>query len=240
VQVVRDVTREREADTLKDQIISLVSHELRTPLGHIKGFASSLLEPDVDWDEATQRDFITEIDREADRLAALVSDLLDMSKIESAGASSLEKGRVRPAELVRQALASVAKVMSDHVVANEVPEDLPEIVVDGPQIERVIGNLVENAAKYSDPGTHIRVSCQIAGDEATFCVQDQGPGIPEEFRDQIFEKFFRIKSGRPRTPGTGLGLSICKGIIEAHGGRIWLESREGKGSTFCFRLPAGG
>ena len=240
VQVVRDISREREAETLKDQIISLVSHELRTPLGHIKGFASSLLDPEVTWDEATQKDFISEIDHEADRLAALVSDLLDMSKIESAGAASLEKGRVRPADVVRQALASVSKVSLDHMLANEVAEELPEIVVDGPQIERVIGNLIENAAKYSDPGTNILISARIENGEATFCVQDQGPGIPEEYRGQIFEKFFRIKAGHPRTPGTGLGLPICKGIVEAHGGRIWVETEEGKGSTFCFALPVNG
>ncbi|MHB8617988.1 MAG: GAF domain-containing sensor histidine kinase [Chloroflexota bacterium] len=238
VQVVRDISREREAETLKDQIISLVSHELRTPLGHIKGFASSLLDTEVEWDEATQRDFISEIDREADRLAELVSDLLDMSKIEWAGAASLEKGRVHPADLVRQALASVSKVTIDHAVSNEVAEDLPEIVVDGPQIERVIGNLVENAAKYSDPGTKIQVSAGLDGGQTVFRVQDQGPGIPAEYRDQIFEKFFRIKAGRPRTPGTGLGLPICKGVVEAHGGRIWLETAEGKGSRFCFSLPA--
>jgi PAS domain S-box-containing protein len=239
VQVVRDISREREAETLKDQIISLVSHELRTPLGHIKGFASSLLDPEVQWDEATQKDFIAEIDHEADRLAALVSDLLDMSKIESAGAASLEKGRVRPADLVRQALASVSKVTSDHAVSSTVTEDLPDIVVDGPQIERVVGNLVENAGKYSDPGTKIDVSAWIEQGQVTFCVQDEGPGIPDEYLDQIFEKFFRIKAGRPRTPGTGLGLPICKGIVEAHGGRIWVETEEGRGSKFCFSLPAG-
>jgi PAS domain S-box-containing protein len=237
VQVVRDVSRERDAETLKDQIISLVSHELRTPLGHIKGFASSLLEQDVEWDAATQRDFITEIDREADRLAALVSDLLDMSKIESAGGGFLEKALVRPAEIVKQALQAVANITADHVVVNEVGEDLPAIMADGPQIERVIANLAENAGKYSDPGTEIRVSAALADGQVTFCVRDQGPGIPEEYREQIFEKFFRIKSGRPRTPGTGLGLPICRGIVEAHGGRVWLESEEGRGSTFCFSLP---
>jgi PAS domain S-box-containing protein len=239
VQVVRDISREREAETLKDQIISLVSHELRTPLGHIKGFASSLLDPEVQWDEATQKDFITEIDHEADRLAALVSDLLDMSKIESAGAASLEKGRVRPADLVRQALASVSTVTSDHAVSSTVAEDLPDIVVDGPQIERVVGNLVENAGKYSDPGTKIEVSAWMEQGRLTFCIQDEGPGIPAEYLDQIFEKFFRIKTGRPRTPGTGLGLPICKGIVEAHGGRIWVDTEEGGGSKFCFSLPVG-
>jgi signal transduction histidine kinase len=125
-------------------------------------------------------------------------------------------------------------------VVSDAPEDLPDIVVDGPQIERVLGNLVENAGKYSDPGTEIRVSVQLENRVAIFRVQDHGPGIPEEYRDQIFEKFFRIKSGRPRTPGTGLGLPICRGVIDAHGGRIWLESEDGKGATFCFSLPADG
>jgi len=210
---------------------------LRTPLGHIKGFASSLLEPDVEWDEATQRDFISEIDKEADRLATLVTDLLDMSRIESVGAALLERGRVKPADIVAQALATVSRATADHVVVNEVGADLSDILVDGPQIERVIGNLVENAAKYSDPGTPIRVFAGMGPAEVTFGVEDHGPGILEEYRDQIFEKFFRIKGGRPRTPGTGLGLPICRGIVEAHGGRIWLETAEGQGSTFLFSLP---
>jgi len=236
VVLVRDISREREAEELKDRIISLVSHELRTPIGHIKGFASSLLERDVRWDSATQQDFISEIDREADRLATLVTDLLDMSKIES-GSDFLQKDTHHPADIVRQALAAVEKMTGGHTVVNEVGDDLLVLIVDGSAIERVVSNLVENAAKYSEPGTEIRVTGQRLGPDLQICVADQGPGVPFEYRDKIFERFFRIKTGRPSTPGTGLGLPICRGIVEAHGGRLWLESAEGRGSRFCFTLP---
>lgn len=236
VEVIRDVTREREAEELKDRIISLVSHELRTPIGHIKGFASSLLEADVTWDEATQRDFITEIDREADRLAELVTDLLDMSKIES-GKDFLERGWRQPAVIVEQALKTVERLTAEHIVVTDMQPDLPTVLADGTQLERVIGNLVENAAKYTDRGTEIRVSVWHGDSHLEFCVADRGPGIPAEYRDRVFERFFRIKTGAAPKPGTGLGLPICRGIVEAHGGQLWFEERDGGGSCFRFRIP---
>ncbi|MDE3076472.1 MAG: PAS domain S-box protein [Chloroflexota bacterium] len=240
VQVIRDITREREADELKDHIISLVSHELRTPLAHIKGFASSLIDRDVTWDAATQRDFIVEIDREADRLTALVADLLDMSKIEAAGSDYLEKIRSRPEIIAEQSLKAVEAATAGHNVINHVPADLPDILADAVHLQRVIGNLVENAAKYSEPGTPVRLSAKRRGDELVWAVEDEGPGVPMAYRDRIFDKFFRIKTGRPRPPGTGLGLPICKGIVQAHGGRIWLENAEPRGSRFCFTTPLAG
>ncbi|MDE3077807.1 MAG: PAS domain S-box protein, partial [Chloroflexota bacterium] len=206
VQVIRDITREREADELKDHIISLVSHELRTPLAHIKGFASSLIDRDVSWDVATQRDFITEIDREADRLTALVADLLDMSKIEAAGSDYLEKIPSRPEIIAAQSLKTVEAMTADHTVINQIPADLPDILADAAHLQRVIGNLVENAAKYSEPGTRIRLSAHCVGEELVWAVEDEGPGVPAVYRERIFDKFFRIKTGRPRPPGTGLGL----------------------------------
>jgi PAS domain S-box-containing protein len=236
VEVIRDITRQREAEELKDRIISLVSHELRTPIGHIKGFASSLLEPDVSWDEATQRDFIAEIDREADRLAELVTDLLDMSKIES-GKEFLQRDWRQPAAIVEQALKAVERLTSNHVILTDLEADLPPIFADGAQLERVIGNLVENAAKYTDPGTEIQVSVWRGDGRLEACVADRGPGIPAEFRDRVFERFFRIKTGAAPKPGTGLGLPICRGIVEAHGGRLWLEEREWGGACFRFSIP---
>src|SRR5262249_11492249 len=155
---------------------------------------------------------------------------------ESVGAALLERGYVNPEDIVLQALATTSKAANDHVVVNEV-RGLGDILVDGPQIERVVSNLVENAAKYSDPGTRIRVFAAMDAESITFGVEDQGPGIPPEYREQIFEKFFRIKGGRPRTPGTGLGLPICRGIVEAHGGRLWVETQGGRGSAFLFSLP---
>jgi signal transduction histidine kinase len=237
VQVIRDVTREREAEELKDRIISLVSHELRTPIGHIKGFASSLLEEDVTWDAETQHDFIVEIDHEADRLAALVSDLLDMSKIES-GKDFLEIAYHSPRAIVDGSLKAAERFTRDHPVTVDVDPDLPDIAVDAGQLERVLCNLVENAAKYTEPNTEITVDAVRSGEALEFGVSDRGPGIPLEYRDRIFERFFRVKTGTGgRKPGTGLGLPICRGIVEAHGGKLWYESNPGGGSRFRFRIP---
>ena len=236
VQVVRDISREREVEELKNQIISLVSHELRTPIGHIKGFSSSLLDPEVQWDAATQLDFITEIDHEADRLSALVRDLLDMSKIES-GTAVGERVDVSPAAVTRQGLKDVEAVTSQHRINNRVVDDLPDVYGDASQLERVIGNLVENAAKYSPPDSEIRIDAHVADGAVQWSVSDQGPGVPPEYRQRIFEKFVRVRSGASRTPGTGLGLPICRGIVEAHGGKLWLESPAGGGSRFRFTIP---
>ncbi|HUZ76618.1 MAG TPA: PAS domain S-box protein [Chloroflexota bacterium] len=236
VQVIRDISREREIEELKNQIISLVSHELRTPIGHIKGFSSSLLDPEVEWDAATQRDFITEIDREADRLSALVRDLLDMSKIES-GTAVGEKVAVSPAAVTRQALKDVENATAQHRLLDCVSDELPYVLGDAGQLERVIGNLIENAAKYSPAGTEIRIDARLADGMIQWSISDQGPGVPVEYRQRIFEKFVRIRTAAQRVPGTGLGLPICKGIVEAHGGKLWLDSPPQPGSRFSFTIP---
>lgn len=236
VEVVRDVSRERAGETLKDHIISLVSHELRTPIGHIKGFASSLLEPDVDWDAKTQRDFIAEIDREADRLASLVRDLLEISKIE-AGTAVAAAVPVKPVAVTQQALKDVQAATAHHHVVTDVPDDLPPVLADAGQLERVVGNLVENAAKYCDPETEIRIEARATADVVNWNVTDQGPGIPPGYRDSIFDKFVRVRTEGSRKPGTGLGLAICRGIVEAHGGHLWLESPPEGGSRFVFSIP---
>lgn len=236
VEVIRDISREREIEELKNQIISMVSHELRTPIAHIKGFSSSLLDQEVQWDAETQLDFITEIDREADRLSALVRDLLDMSKIES-GTALGERVEVSPAAVTRQALKDVEAVTGEHRVLNLVSEELPDVLGDAGQLERVVGNLVENAAKYSPSGTEIRVEAEPAEGAIQWSVTDQGPGVPVEYRQRIFEKFVRIRVGTERIPGTGLGLPICQGIVEAHGGKLRLESPPEGGSRFSFTIP---
>ncbi len=234
--VERERTR-REVDALKSGIISMVSHELRTPITHIKGFASSLLDQEIKWDEKTKLDFIQEIDREADRLSELVSDILAMSRIESGEASLLEKSLHEPATLIKQAVASTSLATAEHVLLTNVPPDLPQILVDGSQIERVLINLIENAAKYSDAGTQILVAAQARDMGCEFSVTDHGRGISEEHRERVFEKFFRIRSEHAFKPGTGLGLAICKGIVEAHGGHIWVEAPAEGGSHFAFWLP---
>jgi K+-sensing histidine kinase KdpD len=224
---------------VRDEILAATSHELRTPLGHIKGFVSTLRQPDVEWDEATRRDFLAETEREADRLARLVDDLLDMSRIESGGLDRSQRARVRPWALVAGALARVGDLAAAHRLEVAVPDDLPPVLADAAQLELVLKNLLENAAKYSSPGTRIRVSGARAGGEVRLAVEDEGLGIPPEHLERVFERFFRVTgAGLPAQPGTGLGLAISRGIVRAHGGRVWAENRPEGGARFVVALPA--
>ncbi len=236
VEICRDVSHLRAAEELRNNIISLVSHELRTPLFHIKGFASSLLQPDVEWDEETRNDFIRTIDQEADRLTRLVSDLLDMSRLES-GKATLEPTDVSVGQLIRGGIRRAQPFLRDHKVEAEPSLDALVAHVDVFHVERVLENLLENAAKYSPAGTAITVSASRKRGVVEVVVKDQGEGIPLEERERVFERFVRLgeRSGRP--PGTGLGLSICKAIVEAHGGRIWVDGLEGKGAELHFTIP---
>lgn len=236
VQLVRDVDDERQVEELKNQVISLVSHELRTPIANIKGFSSSLLQEGIEFDAATWRDFVSEIDHEVDRLGALVQDLLDMSKIE-AGTIVLNAQPVSPAEITTEVLRGVGKIAAKHELVSTVVDALPRVMVDVSQVERVLGNLIENAVKYSPPGTRIEIGAATIDASVAWSVRDHGPGVPLEYRERIFEKFVRAPVAGTRIPGTGLGLPICKGIVEAHGGRLWLESTEGGGSRFVFTVP---
>ncbi|MEE8443609.1 MAG: ATP-binding protein [Dehalococcoidia bacterium] len=237
VETCRDISERKEVDDLRDSIISHVSHELRTPLSHIKGFASSLLQPDVEWDDETRNDFVRTIDREADRLSRLVTDLLDMSRLES-GRSVMNPEAIEPARMVQSTIDRVAAFFQQHVIETDITSDMPLVAVDAGQAERVLENLLENAAKYSAAGSRIVVSAQVESSYLRIGVHDQGVGVPDGEHERIFEKFVRLEQDRAfRSPGTGLGLSICKAIVEAHGGRIWLESNTGGGSIFYFTLP---
>ncbi len=228
----------QEALRLRDDFLAVLSHELRTPLSHIKGFASTLLQPDVAWDAETQRDFLTEIEREAVRLGRLIGDLLDVSRIESGGLDAGERAAVQPLALVTAGLARVAGAVGARPLQVDVPADLPSVVVDAAQLEHVLANLLENAAKYSPPDGAIRLAGAVVAGELELCVEDEGPGIPAENLERVFEKFFRARSTeRSGIPGTGLGLAICRGIVEAHGGRIWAENRPAGGAAFRFTLP---
>jgi len=237
VETCRDISERKEVDELRDSIISHVSHELRTPLSHIKGFASSLLQPDVKWDDETRLDFIRTIDKEADRLSRLVSDLLDMSRLES-GRVTMSPEAVEPVQMIQVAIERTATFLQEHIVETDLPSDLPHVAVDASQTERVLRNLLENSAKYSPVGSQITVSARVEDAYLRIGVYDQGIGVPEGERERIFEKFVRLEQVHAfRSPGTGLGLSICKAVVEAHGGRIWMEDNPGGGSIFCLTLP---
>lgn len=230
----------RESDQLKSALLSSVSHDLRTPLAGIKAAASSLLQDDVHWSEEDRRAFALDIDSEADRLTRLVSNLLDLSRIE-AGAISPVKEWEDLGDLIHRVVHRLQPRLDDHPVLLDVPENAPPVQLDAVQIEQVLTNLIENAVKYSLPGTPIRVRADVrdgpAGREALIAVSDEGPGIPVLERDRIFDKFYRLSGAARRAGGTGMGLAIVKGLVDAHGGRVSVENAPGHGSTFIVTLP---
>ena len=233
---LRDVTQERTADAMKSQLLSTVSHELRTPLASIKGFATTLLRQDVKWDEATQRDFLRIIEDESDRLTEIIDNLLDMSQIE-AGALRITKEPAQIRQLIREVVDEMRMRTESHYFVVDLPAEMPEVMMDPRRIRQVLTNLIGNAIKYTPRG-QITVSCEVEADHVIVSVADQGNGISPQYRDKIFERFFQIDGASTRrVGGSGLGLSISRGIIEAHQGKIWVESVQGQGSTFRFTLP---
>lgn len=236
VHIVHDLTERKEIEQLKDEFVSMVSHELRTPLHHIKGFSTTLLQDDVEWDVETQRDFLESINQEADRLAALVDKILHLSRLE-AGRMPMDREWYAVNDLIDGVLMKpCARAASERINLVLTP-DLPPLFVDAREIESVLINLIENAIKYSDPGAPITLGAESSDDEAVFWVEDQGIGIPEGQLESVFERFSRVNERNHRASSCGLGLSICKRVVEAHGGRIWVESQVGVGSRFSFSLP---
>lgn len=234
--LLRDVTRDREADAMKSQLLSTVSHELRTPLASIKGFATTLLRQDVNWSESEQRDFLRIIEDETDRLTEIIDNLLDMSQIE-AGALRIDKEPTQLRALIRDLVDEIRMRTEAHWFVVDLPTDLPRVLADPRRVRQVIRNLLDNAVKYSKGG-QITVSCHVEGDHVVVGVSDQGEGISPQYLSKVFDRFFQVdgKSTR-RQGGSGLGLSISRGIVQAHGGKMWAESVVGQGSAFRFTLP---
>lgn len=223
-----------ESDNLKSVILSSVSHELRTPLSTIKAAASSLRGRQVSWDSPASEELISAIDDEADHLNMLVGNLLDMSRIESGALKPKREWNIL-SEIVGSVLARMKHLAEEHQIEVEVPENLPLVPVDYVQMEQVLTNLLSNSLKYAPTNTVIRIRAQVEDETVRVQVSNQGPQVPPEHLDRIFDKFYRITAA-DRVTGTGLGLSICKGIIEAHGGRIWAENLT-DGFAFGFTLP---
>jgi len=223
-----------ESDHLKSILLSSVSHELRTPLSTIKAAASSLRSNQVSWDSAARPELIAAIDDEADHLNMLVGNLLDMSRIESGALKPKREWNIL-SEILGSVLARMRYSAEEHKLEVDVSENLPFVPVDYVQMEQVFTNLVSNSLKYAPSHTVICIRANIEGDAIHVQVSNQGPQVPPEHLDRIFDKFYRITAA-DRVTGTGLGLSICKGIIEAHGGRIWAENMS-DGFAFNFTLP---
>jgi len=241
---VRDISRFRQADEMKSTFISAVSHELKTPIALIKGYASTLRRNDANWDEATLKDSLAVIEEESDRLTELVENLLDASRVQSGNF------RLSPVELdiddlvVRVARKFRNQEMKHEIVVN-VPVDVPLVQADEARITQVLNNLISNAIKYSPEGSEIHISSIVTPNEVVITVADQGIGISAEDQAKLFDRFFRTDVAIKKSiPGTGLGLFLSKAIVEAHGGRIWVESQgttgiglTGAGSRFSFSLP---
>lgn len=225
----------RRADELKNALLGAVSHDLRTPLASIVASAGSLRQTDVRWTETERESFLNDIEHEARRLSRIVSNLLDLSRMES-GTLHPDRGWYDLAALIDDVVGRLRPVTKDHRVEVRVPEDLPPISLDYVEIDQVLSNLIENAARHTRPGALISVSASIDGGEAVVEVSDDGPGVPTEALDHVFEPFFRGRSGgAPR--GTGLGLAVARGLVEAHGGHISVRNQTGGGAVFRFTLP---
>jgi signal transduction histidine kinase len=216
----------------------MVSHELRTPLGLIKGYTGSLLKPGLVPDHVTRQEFLTVIDEETDRLSELVANLLDLSRIE-AGTLRVDPQPTDIGALLSECAARLRARMPTRGLDLDVPSGLPPVLADQRRIEQVVDNLLANAAQYTPPETPIRVRARALDGHVEVAVADRGPGIPADKRERVFERFVRLNErDAGHLGGSGLGLAICRGILQAHGGRIWLESPSGQGSTFVFSLPA--
>lgn len=228
----------RNTDALRAALISSVSHDLRTPLTSIKAAASSLLQEDVHWDEESRRSFTLAIEQEADRLNRLVENLLDMSRIEG-GALKPEKEWYPIAELLHDVQGRMQPLLEGREVTITVPANLPPVELDYMMIDQVLTNLLENALRYTPPASPIEISVTATSTEVCVAVADRGPGIPTEDLERIFDKFYRVMGRTRKGSGSGVGLAVCRGLIEAHGGRIWAVNRQGGGAVFSFTLPPG-
>nr|PZN55432.1 MAG: hypothetical protein DIU68_08420 [Chloroflexota bacterium] len=224
-----------KADEMKLQFLGMVSHELRTPLASIKGFASTLLADDITLDAHLQRDFLEIIDQEADKLRDLIDQLLDLSRLE-AGTLSIRPEPHAFREVLESAAAQLSAMCTEHRLILDVDRELPWVLVDRDRIAQVLVNLVSNATKHAPPATRITISAYPENAWLRIDVSDEGPGIPDEARDYIFEAFRQVETAHAKK-GAGLGLAICKGLVERHGGRIWIADRRGPGATLSFTLP---
>ncbi len=226
-----------ELSRLKGNLLSTVSHELRTPLATIKGYSTMLLDYDRRLPEAEKREHLRSIDRATDRLTELIDHLLDMSRLE-AGLLKLEKVPTNISKVIKEAAAEAEVRAPHHTIVANLRNRLPTVNMDAKRIRQVVDNILDNAIKYSEEGTKVVVQTQQVGSELLVSIADQGGGIPAEEMPSVFDRMYRIEQRlTPEVGGVGLGLAICKGLVEAHGGRIWVESELGKGSTFYFTLP---
>lgn len=224
----------KQSQELKSTLLDVVAHEFKTPLTSIKAVTSDLLSASGEVD-AHQHELISIVDESADRLSSLVSDAIQLARIEG-GTFRLNLGDHPPSSLVNRAVRQMKSFIEDRAITCSVPENLPAVRVDAELIQIVIAHLLDNAFKYSPPRSPVAIAAHVDGDRVIIDVADQGHGITKEEQEQVFRKFYRGKSDQ-HLRGTGMGLAIAREIMHAHGEEIWVSSELGRGTTFSFSLP---
>ena len=236
VATVRDITRFREAEELKSTFISVVSHELKTPVALIKGYVSTLRREDASWDRRVISDSLEVIEEEADRLTELIENLLDATRLQ-AGALAINQSDVALNQLAERISERFRTQTTAHTIVVEFPPEFPIILADEERISQILSNLLSNAIKYSPAGGEIRISGKVKPEQVVICVSYQGPGIAPGDIPYIFDRFYRSTDVSRSTKGAGLGLYLARAVVEAHGGRIWVDPKPGDGARICFSLP---
>jgi two-component system phosphate regulon sensor histidine kinase PhoR len=238
ILVFHDITELRRLERIRQDFVANVSHELRTPISSIKGYAETLLDGAID-DKENLRKFVEIIDRDSQRLAGLIDDLLDLAKIES-GKMKMTLQSLDIREVIRRTLSIIEKQAQAKSldISCEFPENVPEVLGDETRLSQVVLNLLDNAIKYTPQGGQIGIEVLAAYPFVQVNVADTGLGIPDKDLSRVFERFYRVDKARSRElGGTGLGLSIVKHIVQSHGGEVWVKSQLEKGSIFSFIIP---
>ena len=236
ITLINDVTKEREVDRMKTEFISMAAHELRTPLTSIQGFSELLLSRE-DMKRDDKKRYLRHINKQALHLAAIMSDLLDISRIESGQGFTLNREWRRPCEILGRVVSEFEGLTDKHGFEVINPKDQVDLYIDRVKMEQVTRNLISNAVKYSPDGGRIRIAGEVLDGDFLISFEDQGQGMSLEQKEKIFDKFYRADASNTATEGSGLGMSIVKYIVEAHGGEVWVESEKNKGTKVSLTIP---
>ena len=236
ITLLRDVSKERELDRMKSEFISTAAHELRTPLTSVKGFSEILLQR-KDIDPRQQAEFLSIVYEKTVMLEKIINDMLSISRVDSGQIVCLQKEWHDLVPALEKLGSQYRNECKTHSFQMDLPEQPVEGLVDLVKFTQVMENLLTNAVKFSPRKSLIRVTCKVIANQARISVEDRGYGMTPDQAERVFDKFYRVDSSNTAKEGLGLGMSIAKNIVEAHGGKIWVESKPGKGTTVSFMIP---